>query len=1078
MKRLLLLVICLPLGILSLCAQTRQIKGRVLEEGSNVGLPNVSVVVAATNKGVSTDPNGNFSISVEGKNSVKLLITYVGYKSQTITTTGASPITVLLNKDEVSAGDEVVVVGYSSIRRRDLTGSVSSVDAKQIKDNPLSSAAEILQGRLAGVQVTSAEGAPGSDVIIRVRGGGSITQDNSPLYIVDGVQVENALTVIAPQDIAKIDVLKDASTTAIYGARAANGVVLITTKTGRPGKTQVSYTGSVGIRNIQKTLPVLSPYDFVRWQYERSRGSIQDSTSFVNTYGSTWDTLSVYKDLPAIDWQEKVFGRRANFQNHNVTISGGSALTTFNLSLTRNKEDGIMISSGFERSIVNLKVDHKISDKFKIGITTRYLQQTITGAGTSSSGFFRNNRLRNSVQYRPFEVSTPFGGADEFDELLYLNTNGLTNPVISTEAEYRKRTSDGIFFTGYLNYNIIKNLVFRSTVGYDNSGSIENLFNSKITYYARQNFSLPTASIRQQFNTTINNSNTLQYAVNKFKGKHDIGVLLGQEIVDRGGNNSFFETKFFPADITPDKALANMGLGAAPLGAVQPLPNTFVDPQSRIFSFFSRVTYAFKDKYLANFSLRSDRSSKFNADNGSLIFPSGSFAWRFTKEKFWKDNNLITDGKIRVGYGIVGNNRIGDLLYQQLFSTNGQYALNGLVNPGLSPTALSNPLLRWEQNKTTNIGIDLSLFKNKVQLTVDMYKNTANDLLLSAQIPATNGYASQIQNIGATSNKGIEFQIDATPIATNNFTWSSNFNLSFNRNTVLSLGGPLQFTRNSGWQGSDGVDDYLVRVGQPIGLMYGFVSDGIYKVDDFIYNPLTKIYTPKPGIVNNTNVGYANIQPGIQPGAMKWKDISGPNGVPDGIISADYDRVVLGNAQPDFIGGWNNQFRYKNFDFSIFVNFVVGNSIYNANKIELSHAPYGNTNLLNIMKNRWTNINDQGQRVTDPVELAALNANADIWTPNRDGFRYWLTSWAIEDGSYLRINNLTVGYTLPKKLLDKAKITSLRVFGTSNNLATFTKYTGYDPDVSSRRADPLTPGVDYSAYPRAITWIFGVNVIF
>ncbi len=1077
MKRLLLLIICLPLGILSLGAQNLQIKGRVLDDSTNAGLANASVTVAGTKQGVTTDANGNFSITVSERTSVKLQISSIGYKAQTVTANGSTPVTVILSRQS-NVGDEVVVVGYASVRRKDLTGSVSSIDAKQIKDNPLSSAAEILQGRLAGVQVISAEGAPGSDIIIRVRGGGSITQDNSPLYIVDGVQVENALTVIAPQDIAKIDVLKDASTTAIYGARAANGVILITTKTGRPGKTQVSYSGSVGIRNIQKTLPVLSPYDFVRWQYERSRGSIQDSTSFANTYGTTWDTLSVYKDIPAIDWQEKVFGRRANFQNHNATVSGGSALTTFNLSLTHNKEEGIMISSGFERSIVNFKLDHKISDKFKVGITTRYLEQTIKGAGTSSTGGFRNNRLRNSVQYRPFEVSTPGGGADDFDEILYLNTNGLTNPVILTEAEYRKQTGKGIYFTGYLNYNIIKNLVFRSTVGYDNSSSIENLFNSKITFVARSNFGLPTASIRQQFNTTINNSNTLQYSVSKFKDKHDFGVLLGHEIVDRGGNNSFFETKFFPADITADKAFANMGLGAAPLGAVQPLPTSFVNPPSRIFSIFSRVTYTFKDKYLANFSLRSDRSSKFNADNGSLIFPSGSFAWRFAKEKFWKNNNLISDGKIRVGYGIVGNNRIGDLLYQQLFSTNGQYALNGLVNPGLSAAALSNPSLRWEQNKTGNIGIDLSLFKNKVQLTVDMYKNTASDLLLAAQIPATNGYTSQIQNIGATSNKGIEFQIDATPITTNNFTWSSNFNLSFNRNTVVSLGGPLQITRNSGWQGSDGVDDYLVKVGQPIGLMYGFVSDGWYTVDDFTYDPLTKKYTPKPGIVNNTNVGYANIQPGIQPGAMKWKDISGPNGVPDGIISADYDRVVLGNAQPDFTGGWNNQFRYKNFDFSIFVNFVVGNNIYNANKIELSHAPYGNTNLLGFMKNRWTNINDQGERITEPVALAALNANAEIWTPNRDGFRYWLTSWAIEDGSYLRINNLTVGYTLPKKVLDKVKITNFRVFGTANNLATFTKYTGYDPDVSSRRSDPLTPGVDYSAYPRAVTWVFGVNVVF
>jgi len=397
-----------------------------------------------------------------------------------------------------------------------------------------------------------------------------------------------------------------------------------------------------------------------------------------------------------------------------------------------------------------------------------------------------------------------------------------------------------------------------------------------------------------------------------------------------------------------------------------------------------------------------------------------------------------------------------------LYGVTGQYAFNHSILPGLAPTALSNPELRWERNVSKNLGLDLTFLNGKIDFTVDYYQNSANDLLLSVAIPPTTGYTTQLQNIGATTNKGFEFQVNATPVSKKDFTWSSSFNISFNRNKVKSLGGVDQMTRNSGWQGSDGVDDYLVKVGQPVGLMYGFITDGYYGINDFNYDPATQTYTLKPGIAANGVYGTP------QPGMLKWKDISGPNGVPDGVITADYDRTVIGNANPDFTGGWFNQFRYKNFDFSVFVNFVVGNDIYNANKLEWTDGAFPNLNMLNIMKTRWTNINDQGQVVKDPTELAKLNANATIWTPVRVQ-RWWLHSWAVENGSYLRLNNLTVGYTLPKNILNKAKITTFRAFVTVNNLATITGYSGYDPDVTARRSDPLTPGVDFAAYPRSRT---------
>lgn len=699
-------------------------------------------------------------------------------------------------------------------------------------------------------------------------------------------------------------------------------------------------------------------------------------------------------------------------------------------------------------------------------MTARYLDQKIMGAGTTNSGTRATNRLRHAINYRPFELPTPSGGIDDFDEAYFLASSGAINPVILTRAEYRKQETKATYLTGYLNFNILKNLVFRSTLGFDNSTTRTDLFYSKITSTARNFASLPVASIGQQNNYSLNNSNTLQYSLNNYKKHHDFSVLVGQEFVDFRSKQNAIETRYFPADISPDKALANMGLGSAPSGSAQPLPTSFVQPPARIVSIFSRVTYSYDDKYLITANWRNDRSSKFSSQNGTLNFPSGSVAWRFSKEKFMDNVNWINDAKLRFGFGAVGNNRIDNLLYQQLYGVTGQYALNHSILPGFAPIALANPNLKWETNKTQNFGLDLSMFNNRVQFTMDVYKNTAKDLLLAVNIPPTTGYTQQVQNIGSSSNRGVEFQVSATPIARKDFNWTSNFNISFNKNRVEGLGGVDQITRNSGWQGSDGVDDYLVKVGQPAGLMYGFVTDGFYGINDFDYNATTGVYTIKAGIPANGVYGVP------QPGMLKWKDLNG-----DGVITADGDRQVIGDANPTFTGGWNNQFTYGNFDLSVFVNFVVGNDIYNANKLEWTDGAFSNLNMLNIMKDRWTNINDQGQVVTDPTALAKLNANAKIWSPVRVQ-RWWLHSWAVEDGSYLRFNNVTVGYTLPKNVLSKMKISTFRMFCTVNNLATITNYSGYDPDVTARRSDPLTPGVDFAAYPRSRTWVFGVNLTF
>ena len=1062
MKRYLLLVLLFVCNS-ALYAQGLIVTGKVVDT-TGEGLSGASILVIQTKQGVSTDADGNFRIAVTGKRStVTLVVTSVGYRSQTLTSVAAKPLTIQLQKDQSSL-DDVVVVGYTTVQRKDLTGSVSSVGSKQLRDIPLSNAAEALTGKLAGVQVTTTEGAPGAEVLIRIRGGGSITQDNAPIYIVDGIQVENALSFISPQDIASVDVLKDASTTAIYGARGANGVVIITTKSGRPGKTMVTYNGSFGYREIFKKMDVLDPYDFVVWQYEKAR--LGNDTSFNRIYGRTWDTLQNYKNAPFINWQEEVFGRQAFYQNHNVGVSGGDRNTTFNLSLTANTEDGILLESGFDRKLINFKIDHRANDKFRFGFTARYIDQIVKGAGTTASGTRTTNRLRHSIQYRPFDIPI-LPDPDEFDEDYYIRSGNIVNPVILTSAEYRRQFTKGFNVSGYFSYNILKNLTFKSTAGFDNTNGRTDQFFSRITGTARNFSSLPVASIFQQNSLTINNTNTLQYSLKNIRGGHDLDVLAGQEIYETRAKSSTIETRYFPADISSGKALANMSLGSPPTGAAQPRNVTNETPPNRIVSLFGRVNYAFDKRFLASFSLRADRSSKFKYENGLLFFPSGSAAWRFSQEKFMKDVSWLSEGKVRVGFGTAGNNRIGDLLYLQLYGVNGEYAINHTLLPGFAPSGLANEKLKWEKTVSKNIGFDLSFLKNRIQLTTDIYQNKGNDLLLQVAIPPTSGYTSQLQNVGSTSNKGIEFQLNATPVQRRNLTWTSNFNISFNKNKVESLGGLQQQTRNSGWQGSDGADDYLVKVGQPIGLMFGFVNDGWYGIDDFDYNGTTGVYTLKAGIPSSQNISGT-----LRPGVLKIKDVNG-----DGLITTDGDRTIIGNANPKFSGGWNNQVNYKNFDVSLFVNFVVGGDIYNANKIEWTDGTFPNLNLLGIMRDRWRNVNDQGVVVTDPKELAALNVNAKIYSPPA-AQRYFLRSDAIEDGSFLRFNNLTLGYTLPSAIINRIKISQFRFYATVNNLAVITNYTGFDPEVTARRSDPLTPGVDFGAYPRAKTYVFGVNVSF
>ncbi|MDQ2769072.1 MAG: TonB-dependent receptor, partial [Bacteroidota bacterium] len=958
MKKQFLLLWLLLLGSIGLAAaQGRQIEG-VVKSDTGEALPGVTVLLKGTTNGVSTNSDGTYVLTVA--NDVKtpaLVFSYVGFTTKTVPIGDNSNLNVTLLSDVAQLAD-VVVIGYQQVQRRDVTGSVSSVSAKQLRDVPVNSAAEALTGRLAGVQLTTSEGAPGASVTVRVRGGGSITQDNSPLYVVDGVQVENALSTISPQDIQSVDVLKDAAATAIYGARGANGVVIITTKIGREGRTTVSYNGFAGVRRLSKKLSLLGPSDFVHYQFERAQlAGTTAQADFKKAYGTArYDSLGAFNNLPTADWQEQVFGRDAFQQTHNVSIAGGVKGTNYALSLTRNTEQGIQLSSGFDRYLVNFRLDSKVSDKFRVGFNARYNVTTTTGAGTNSTGTSQTSRLRNVIEYRPFEFS---GGVvqdqDVFDESQATSGARLGNPITLNSQEYRLNPQKVLNVNGSATYNILKNLSFRSTVGVETTNLVQNAFNGPLTPVARQNGLQPTASIATSEVTTVNNNNVLTY--NLTKGKHSFDVLVGEEIYQLDARSLNVAVLYLPSAISPERALASLNQSAPPAG-VQPTISSATG-SSRLLSGFSRLNYSFEDKYLATLTFRADGSSKFAPGRRVGYFPAASLAWRLSKESFLQPYaNTISDLKLRLSYGLSGNNRINDYLYLSVLgvqvpsitgtgSTQSQYGFGDVLVPGLANTSLANQFLRWETTASRNVGVDLALFNNRVQVTVDAYYNNTYDLLLNKTTPTTSGYPTQQQNAGKTSNRGLEFQVSGTIFQTPDFTWTANTNLSINRNKVESLGqGADFFLYNSNWAGSDGPSsDYFIKVGQPLGQIYGYVADGFYTANDFVSydGTVARNWKPKDGVAVNAN----SFAP-EGPGDIRFKDLNG-----DGKID-DNDRTVIGNTNPKFTGGLNNQFAYKGFDASIFVNWVVGNDIYNANKIEFSSGLYANTNLLSSAYNANT----------------------------------------------------------------------------------------------------------------------------
>jgi TonB-linked SusC/RagA family outer membrane protein len=1034
----------------TLTAQTTKITGTITNPAGEP-LAGVTINEKGTNKTVFTQSNGQYSIQA-APNGI-LTISYVGYDTKEIDINNRQQIDISLVAQEKSL-EQVVVVGYGTQKRKDLTGAVSSVSGTELAKVPVQNVGQALQGRLAGVQVTMADGSPGAEPSIKIRGGTSITQSNQPLYVVDGVPQTDGLAFLDPMDIESVDVLKDASATAIYGARGANGVVLITTKQIKAGKVTVNYDGYVGAKKITTEIPVMGAYDYLLLDYERRVGDSARVAGFTNLYGPFDSLKTIYGGRPGKNWQDEVFGNTVYNQYHKISINGGSKDTRFNVFYSRNNDEGIMLNSGSTKNIGKITLTHKIGDRFTINAIANYSNQKITGLPPTEGGNARLTYLQTLLQYRPVSGRNP---ADD-DALLDLETDPLDNqsspafqsPIIGARSRLRERVINTLNASANIQYKLSKSLTYRGLISYTAKGNKYKQFNTSESIVAIRSGG-PFGSIDEQNDSRLNYNNTLTYAHN-FAGAHNLDVTAGQEYI-----YNYFERFGTSASAFPK---VNNGWDDLSLGTIFGTPNSHAE-DDKLLSFFGRLNYGYKSKYLLTASLRADGSSKFGINNRWGIFPSVAVAWRMINEDFIKAVPAFSDLKLRVSYGQAGNNRISNYAALGIYTT-GSYPLNNTITTSAYQNNLPNPNLKWEANQAVNIGLDLGLFDQRITLTTEYYDNRSKDLLFDTRIPSSSGFITQFQNIGTTLSRGLEFTLNTVNIKNNDFNWNTSFNIAFPKTKVLELSdGETSKIVNS----YTTFNDYILQVGQPVGIMYGYLADGLYQVEDFDFNAANNTYTLKAGIIKDNRT--------VQPGYQKFKDISGPAGVPDGVIN-DLDRTAIGNANPKYTGGFTNTLSYKNLDLSVFLNFAVGNDIYNANVLNNAALSNDLKNTLSRFTERWMTIDAEGKRVTDPVALAALNQGKTV--PSYIGMvsdRPYNTM--IEDGSFLRVNNLSLGYTLPKNLIQRARINNARVYFTAYNLHVFTKYTGYDPEVSVIN-NAITPGVDFSAYPRARSFVLGLNL--
>ena len=1078
-KKLLLALLGMVTAI-SLSAQTT-ITGIVTDE-TGEPLIGAGVVVEGTTTGTITGIDGDYMLTVPA-DAVNLVFSFIGLADQVVAINGQTQINVTLSADQTFL-DEVVVVGYATVKRRDLLGSVSSVGADKLTEQPVVNVSQALSGKMAGVSVVTTEGDPDADIKIRVRGGGSITQDSSPLYIVDGFPVES-INDISSSEIASIDVLKDAFSTAIYGSRGANGVVIVTTKSAEKGqKVSVKLNTYYGLKWMANpgAVVAMDPENFVKFQYEL--GSIRDDlSSHYTPYFGSFEDIDLYSGIAGNNWVKAVFGNTGSTFSADASISGSGENYNWTLGYAHMGDQAIMVGSNYMRDNLNFKGNFKTSKTTSVDVNVRYSRINVRGGGANgindratTSG---NGRLKHSVSYAPIPVA-----ATTTDSDLEQDFGDNAPPLRSVSDNDSRRIRSTWNANAAFNWKIIDNLSLKIEGGLEDYRQGDDRFYGLTTYYVANQSTVkntPSTEHKEIFRTRYRNTNTLNYDFEKIlkNSDHSLTALLGEEMTITKSNTLTDLVDGFPVFYDATMAWNFMASG------VPASSNNKYSADDKLLSFFGRVNYDYKHRYSLGVTLRADGSSKFARGHRWGFFPSAAASWTISNEEFMDNAHSWLDQlKLRYSFGTAGNNNIpsGQLLKEYASSTSSWISMS--QNIFTAGKILNNPDLTWETTYTHNIGLDFSFWQSRLSGSIEVYQNDTKNLLINFPIPGS-GYDSQYKNVGSTRNRGIELTLNAPIVSTKDFSLNIGGNIAYNQNRVTDLGGLESIKAQSYWASTEIGDDYIVQVGQPLGNMYGYQMDGFYSVDDFTWDGAKWVLND--GVPDASAIIGAAY---MRPGAPKYKDIAknveekDAEGnvigyTTDGKITAA-DRTVIGNAAPDFTGGFNFSGYYKGFDFSANFNFMIGNQVYNANKIEFtSSRKYYNRNLLNVMDvdKRWTNVDwTTGELITDPDQLKAVNAGKTMWNPAIGNAVF--SDWAVEDGSFLRLQSATIGYTLPEKLTEKVHIRKLRIYVTGTNLFCLTKYSGYDPEVDTRRATPLTPGVDYSAYPKSIGFVAGLNLTF
>ena len=1055
------------------------------------------IVVEGTQNGVVTDIDGRWTLSVPSNST--LVASCIGYTDVKVKVSAGQSVYDITLEESSLYLDDVVVIGYQTVKRRDLTGSVSSVNSKQLSSTPVANVAQALQGKLAGVNVVSQDGRPDATINIRVRGGGSISQSNDPLILIDGVQ--GTLSDIPSDQVESIDILKDASSTAIYGARGANGVVLITTKSAKEGKVRVSYSGYAKLNTPTKYIEGLDPYDYLVyvWANAEANGSYYVEP-FTKLYGiGDYGDIERYRNVEKYDVQKQIYGNSFS-HSHDLSVAGGTDMTKVLFSVNYNDEDGMKINSYNRRANVSLKLDQKISSKLNMGLDLRYVD--VTSMGYEGTGSRSGSTLSSAYRFRPIATEDILGdlsalreGAiEQYGKSSLWDMYDPYRMILDYEPLKMRQHLRG---TVSVNWNIIEGLTYHSDLslsrtyqqnktwtGATASSYLDDVTGEKL--WAGQ------ASLYKGNSSTMRWTNTLNYQFNLGKA-HSFNVLLGHEMSDSHGDSMTINADHFPANYTKENAftMINQFDQSSSSKKVVDMFSSGWNTPSRLVSFFGRVNYSLLDRYLFTLTMRADGSSKFAPSNRWGFFPAAAFAWRMSDEPFMEDVDWMDDLKLRLSYGEVGNDGISADLWSQTWSSSTTSSVIGGKTFGSYDLAssMANPDLKWETTVTRNLGVDFGFLKGRLNGSLDLYWNSTKDLLMNVTIPGITGFTSTFKNIGQTSNKGVELSLNGTIIETRDWGLSVGGNINFNRNNIDALAENVATQYGSSWfhAGNPG-NDYGFEVGKPVGLVRGLTYDGFYTADDFTY--ADGIYTLKEGIPdlssNITGVfhgaeGRVPKGQNAYPGMAKFVDTDG-SGVVD-----DKDYTVIGDMNPLFTGGFNISANYRNWDLGLYFNYSVGNEIYNISKL-VSLNGYKESgvfeNHLALLKGSYKIYdiqNGQLVRLETPEQLNAANADASLpLFYNENGI---VSTLGIEDGSYLRLNTMTLGYTLPSasKFAKAMNISSLRVYATIYNVFTLTKYSGLDPEVSTNNQmndSYPTPGIDYGAYPRARSFVLGLNIRF